>query len=185
MKKLAYLIALTGIWAAPALAITLDLVPTTPAVIAGDSLDVAVVIAGTVAAGAPSIGAFDLDVDYDPAILMPTNVVFGPFLGDPDPFAFETFTNLLFLPGVVDLAEVSLRSPADLDALQPDSFILAILSFSALASGNAVLSFSQTELSDAFGNKLALVPEPGVLLLLGSGLVGLLGLRRSKLLRKA
>jgi hypothetical protein len=31
----------------------------------------------------PSIGAFDFVVSFSPSILLPINVVFGPFLGDP------------------------------------------------------------------------------------------------------
>lgn len=183
MKKIVWLSILVGfvalLRATPTLAISLDLVPNSPTVMAGDLLDVDVVISGLVAGGSPSVGAFDLDVSFDPAILSPTDVTFGPFLGDPN--LFEALTDFTFLPGIVDLAEVSLLSSAELDALQPDPFTLATLSFSAFASGTTTLTFSQIIIDDAFGNKIP-IPEPSTLPLLGAGLAGLLayGWRRHK-----
>ena len=121
------------------------------------------------------MGAFDLDVAFDQSIFAPTSVTFGLFLGDPS--AFEAFTDFNFLSGVVDFAEVSLLSSAELDILQPSSFSLATLSFNAIGDGTSQFGFvgNQT-VDDAFGEKLS-VPEPGTILLVASGLLGL-GLRK-------
>ena len=174
MKKFIWFSVLVGfsglLWATPALAISVDLVPSSVTVMAGDSLSVGVVISGLVAGGPPSVGAFDLTVSFNPAILSPTGVAFGLFLRNPG--LLQALTGFNFLSGLVEFAEVSLLSPAALDALQPASFTLATLSFTALASGTTTLAFSQITVDDAFGNKLA-IPEPGTLLLLGSGLAGL------------
>jgi len=45
------------------------------------------------------------------------------------------------LAGLVDLFEVSLLSDLELDALQPASFVLASLTFEALAAGTTTLAF--------------------------------------------
>lgn len=157
-----------GFLATPsALAVSLSFVPepSIPEVLAVD-----IVISGLKAGGPPSLGAFDLDVSFDPAVLSPTDVTFGPFLGDPG--LFEALTDFNFFPGVVDLAEVSLLSPADLDALQPASFSLAALTFDRIGVGDDRLAFSQVTLDDAFGNK---IPEPSSLALFSIGAIGLLG----------
>src|SRR5437899_519027 len=88
MKKLIFLIILTGSLAflqdTPALAISLDFVPSLETVFVGQPVIVDIVISGTVAGGPPSIGAFDLDVSFDPHNLRSTAASFGPFLGIPN-----------------------------------------------------------------------------------------------------
>jgi len=119
----------------------------------------------------PSVGAFDLEVVFDPVILSSTGVTFSSFLGDA--VLLEALTDFRFLPGSVELAEVSLLLSAELDALQPANFTLATLSFSALTSGSTTLTFSEITLDDAFGNLLIgqkAVPEPPTSLLTGAGL---------------
>src|SRR5690349_9097493 len=112
------------VWAA---SISWDLVPSAVTVFQGQSVTADVVISGKAVGSAPSIGAIDFDVTFDPTILSPTNVTFGPFLGNPG--LFEALTDFKFLPGVVDFAEASLLSPAQLDTVQPASFSIATLSF--------------------------------------------------------
>ncbi len=156
MKRLIGLIVLVESlslpWATSALALSVDFVPGSQTVPVGRPVSVDTVLSGLAAAGPPSVGAFDLDVSFDPSILSPTGVTFGAFLGDPS--LFEALTASSFLPGVVDLAEVSLLAPTDLDTLQPVSFALATLSFDTLAFGNSSLNFSQVIVSDAFGERL-------------------------------
>lgn len=176
MKKLSRSLVRVGMalaFAAPQAqaGVIVSLTPDSAMVTLGDTLDVDVLIAGLRNFTPPSVGAFDLDVSFDAAILSPTGVTFGPFLGDPDPFAFETFTDFQFLTGVVDFAEVSLLSPAELDGLQPSGFRLATLSFDAIATGVSPLMLTQISVDDPFG--VNLIPEPRTLWLIGVGLAGL------------
>jgi len=162
-------------------AISLSFVPPAQTVPIGQAVSVEVVISDL---GDDEVGDFDLDVSFDAAILSPVDVLFGSFLGDPDPAAFETLTSFAFLSGVVDFAEVSLLLPTDLEVLQSDSFTLATLVFDTVGGGTSLLSFTQVIVDDAFAQPLALqtssgevsvmsvsaVPEPGTLWLLGIGL---------------
>ncbi len=100
MTRLTWVIALVGglslLGATPALAIVvLDFVPASQTVPVGQSVTADVVISGV--GRPPSVGAFDLDVSFDPTILSPTGVpVFGLFLGNPGPL--EALTPLFSCP---------------------------------------------------------------------------------------
>jgi hypothetical protein len=175
-------VALSGLLGTPpARAISLDFVPASQTVGTGP-LSVDVAVSGLGAGIPPSVGAFDLDVSFDPLVLAPISVTFGSFLGDVT--LGEALTSFTLSPGVVDLAEVSLLLPVELDALQPASFTLATLAFNTLSTGTSPLTFSQALVDDAFAVRVAAdpsngnvtveatgpVPRPSGLLLLGWGL---------------
>jgi hypothetical protein len=149
-------------------------------VLAGDQLAVEVIVGGLGAGSAPSVGAFDLNLAYNQLTLSATNVVFGTGLGEPGLDALTGFD--LGLPGWVNFASTSLLGSADLDALQPDPFVLATLHFEAIFSGAAGLGFvSDLRIDDAQGLKLPVdVPEPASLLLWGVAIAAL-GLSRRRL----
>jgi len=175
MKKLIWASVLVGfaliLEATPALAISVGLTSSSVTVVAGETFSVGVVISGLVEGGPPTLGAFDLSIAFDPAILSPLGVVFDPLLGEP---FFEALTRFRVSAGVVEIAEVSLLSPTLLDLFQPASFRLATARFTALAAGTTTLTFTAITVNDAFGNTLAVdLPEPSTLLLLGCGLAGL------------
>jgi hypothetical protein len=151
--------------------ITWTLFPSLLTVTTGQSVSVDVLISGHAPGATPSIGAFDFNVGYDPAILSPAGVAFAPFLGDPS--AGEALTGFSITPGDLEFAEVSLLSPAALDGLQPADFRLATLSFNAAVSGTTSVTFRTATVDDAFGNKLPAVPEPNTLVFaaLGIGIV--------------
>jgi hypothetical protein len=157
-------------------ALSLSLVTTTPQVSLGSLVVVDVIISGLAPGAAPSLGSFDLDVSADSALGF-QDAAFSLLLGDPD--LGQAITAAGAIGTTVDLFELSLLLPAELDALQPDTFTLATITFSADEVGLINLSFTQDSVGDAFGQLLPVdesvglaieVPEPGLfpLLLLGS-----------------
>ena len=140
--------------------------------------------------GRDHIGAFDFKVEYDSTLLNLQAVFFGPPLG-------PALDQVLFIdpnPGSVGLAEISLLTPEELEALQPnDPVLLVTLLFTALAPGDStlILSASPQVLSDSFGGTLSVttvdglisiqaVPEPATIALSGLSLIGLAFVRRRR-----
>jgi hypothetical protein len=174
-------------------AVMLGFDPPSPGILVGNTADVDLVISGLGSGTAPSLGVFDLDISYDPTILAFDSVTFGdPILGDQldiwllggNPMGASVPS-----PGFLNIFEVSLDFPWDLDDWQAEDFTLATLTFDTLSLGTSPLNISIDTLGDAWGDPLAAdvqngsispVPEPATLLLFGSGLAGLGFLRKKK-----
>ena len=164
-------------------------------------VEVAVRIEGLGAGVAPSVGAFDLDILFDPALLVPTAVAFGdPVLGDQLDFGgFGSFTVATPFPGGLNLFGVSLDPAALLDARQAPAFVLAAITFSARATGASPLDIVVNGLVDSDASDLAVddvrrssvdvvvaqVPEPELMLLIGGGAGAFVFRRRRAFLRFA
>ena len=179
----AILVGLLHIASAEAISVSVN--PTAQNVHLGNSTSVDILISGL---GSEVVAAFDFDLTYDDAIITATGVNFGPYLGDGLPNSFQSF---VLSPGMVDVAEVSLLSDADLDLLQPDSFALATILFDTLAVGESDLTLilgttapndikgrrNQVLQLDVFDGQITVsqTPEPGTIALFGTGLIGMLG----------
>jgi hypothetical protein len=191
-KKMFYLLfilfCITSIQNASA--IMIDIVPADQTVQAGGVFDVDVVVSGLSAAN-EIVSAYDFDISYDDSILAATAVSFGQYLNLSnllDSFQDTILTN----PGIVDFAEVSLLFDTDLIAQQPDSFLLASLSFQAIGVGISQLQFVSDPVGgtdmkgigaspltvDVGGSQIMVnpavsVPEPNTMILMLIALVGL------------
>jgi hypothetical protein len=137
----------------PVRAVQLTLEPPAQTVGTGAMVEITVKISGLGNATAPSVGAYDLTVSFDPLILSYNSASLGTYLA---PFAGSVSGPPVVdaINGSVNLFEVSLDSPADLDSTQPDQFTLASVWFSAIAVGSSGLDFSSVLLGDGKGDLL-------------------------------
>jgi hypothetical protein len=113
--------------------------------------------------GPPSLGTYDVDVAFDPAILGFSSVSFGdPVLGDQlDIFGLGNIQSSTPGTGTVNAFELSLDSSADLDTFQAGDFTLFVLTFSALNVGTSPLNLNVNALGDAVGAPVSFTSENG------------------------
>jgi len=194
MKKALFLALLLGFvvfFSLSALAITIGFEPASQIVPVGELVSVDLVISGLGDYSEPSLGSFDLNITYDTAILDFTGYTLGSYLGDISLWEAVDDSWGETTPGTINLAEVSLLSVSELDALQPSSFPLATLTFDTLTIGTSSLDISITALADAYGDPLSAdvqsgnissVPAPATFILIGFGLGGIGILRRKKVI---
>jgi len=150
----------------------------------GNPVNVDVFISGLGDSTAPSLGTFDLIIRFDENILSFTDAAFGNQL---DIWGLGSLTEVTPATGAVEIFQVSYDSAEDLLTYQAGSFSLATLTFDTLSVGISPLSIEVISLGDAYGDSLAAdlgsgsvsaVPIPGAVWLLGSGFLGLFGIKR-------
>lgn len=173
----------------------IGLQPTTTLANNGDSISLDLVISGLGDFEPDSLGAFDLLIGFDTSALSFTGYNLDGFLGDVGlSEAIDASTGVL--GGTINIAEVSLLSVIDLDALQPGSFTLATLNFNvidlAVGAVTQLSVMSGFVLADADGFALSAtaagpasvqgaasaIPVPGTLVLFAASLLGWLTLIR-------
>jgi hypothetical protein len=181
MKSLAaLLLACAALLSHEASAVTIGFAPDTVIAGVGDSFTVDIVVSDL---GSDVVAGFDLDVLFDPAVLLATSVAFGPYLG-----AATVTASDLTVPGVADLFQASFLSTADLAALQTGPFALATLGFDVVGAGSSSLSFRFDSVNMLVGGdgqvldvtarsgSVGAVPEPSAALVFATG-CALVGLR--------
>lgn len=185
------LLALCCLRAPFAHAVLIELQPGTLLAETGDSITLDLVVSDLGNLGPDSLGAFDISVGFDATRLSFTAYSLGDLLGDIG-LAEAIDASAGDVGGAVNVTEVSLLSAASLDALQPDSFVVATLQFDVINLAPSVVTslsvLSGPVLADAFGASLAItglgsasvtgVPVPGTLFLWAACAVGWLAKRR-------
>jgi hypothetical protein len=186
LSRLVALAFLIGV-APAAHAVTLVLSPSTQSVGVGNSVSVDILISGLGDGVAPSLGGFDLEVSFDPSILVLTGATLNAPLGASAQFSFEVQSTAT--GAVASLFALSALSGPELDALQGDEFNVATLVFSTLAPGTSALVFGNVVLTNSVGGSLPLdvafngeivVPEPSTSIGVGLGLAALALVRRRR-----
>jgi hypothetical protein len=132
IRRLVFVVLFTCIAQVPvAHATLLSLQPDTTFAGTGDSISLDLIVSGLGDFGPDSLGAFDVSVEYDAAVLSFASYALGSLLGDLG--LFEAIDASAGDSGVsVNVAEVSLLSAVSLNALQPGEFVLASLNFDVL-----------------------------------------------------
>lgn len=176
-------------------AISIDVRAHQPAVNLGDSVEVQVRISGLNEASAPSLGVYDVKVDFDATLFSFNSLVWGDAsLGNQlDIGGFGSLQDSNSGAGWLSAFELSFDDALDLQLLQREEFTLFSIFFSAIAIGSGDFSLTANALGDAYGSDLLIdtinntrvkitgvsVPEPSSLLLL-LGVIAFI-LLRSKL----
>ncbi|ABC28188.1 hypothetical protein HCH_01320 [Hahella chejuensis KCTC 2396] len=154
-------------------AAVITVLPSTSTVLPGQLFTVDISISGLAPGGAPSLSTFDLNLSFAPgAVAIDTtdadaNGVIDSVALDSDSqldvlgLGLNPMSAELLAPGELNLFDLSLDIPADLDAHQSNSFLLASLSFTALSPGFSYFSVVVNALGDSLGNPIAATVNNG------------------------
>jgi hypothetical protein len=123
-------------------------------------LDIGLQVSGLGDATAPALSTYDLDIHFDPSLLSYSGITFGDSLLGNQLDVFNLGSNTIAAEltgiGILNVFELSLDTPADLNAWQADTFILATLRFDILNYGTSALTLNVNVFDDA--NAMALSP---------------------------
>lgn len=176
-------------------AISIDLVANKSSVNVGDNLEVAVRISGLNDAGAPSLGVYDFDFNFDNNLFSFNSISWGDSIhgNQLDLSGFGSLQDSTSGNGWLNLFELSFDDALDLNQFQADEFTLFSVLLNTIAVGTGNFSLIANSLGDAYGDELFVdeinetqvrvgsisVPEPSSALLLLAGLLAIAALRTS------
>ena len=168
----------------------LSIVPSGTEFQTGTSFDVEFRISNLINPEQPSLGSYDLDVNFDAGVLSYSSITWGTQL---DLFGFgslQAIDTAQVASGLLNIYEVSYDDVADLDSLQLNDFTLFTLTFAAINPGVSALTLNVNDLGDSLGIGIAPssvgsasvtvseVPLPATLPLFAAGLLTLMRRRR-------
>ncbi len=188
---LGVVVFLCSLHASTVSAVALEVIPDTSTMNVSDSLTVDVLISGLGVASAPSLGVFDIDLTFDPALFMAGAVTFGDQL---DLLGFGSTQLDAAFPGAVNAFELSIDPRSTLDFSQADSFRLFSVEFEAISTGFGLFDLSVLSLGDSSGTPLpyttsgasvevlqpSVIPVPAAVWLFGTGILGLIGISKRR-----
>lgn len=158
-------------------AISFSMDPAGSVVGIGQSVDIDLNVSGLGDFAPDSLGVYDIDVAWDPNIITLNTVSFGSDLS----ILFPSVQTVTPGAGTVNLFELSLDFPSDLDTFQPGSFTIATLTFEVIDFGTSAVTPTVNVVGDADGLPLQLesvtgatvsaIPEPTSAVLWMAGLL--------------
>jgi len=191
MKKIfATLIALSVSFALNSQALTIDLSPSAQQLQLGENLTLNVKVSGLTDATAPSLGVYDVNLNFDATRLAISQIIWGDAVKG-NQLDLNGFGSLQMSDasnsGTLNLFELSFDDVWSLDNWQAGNFNLFSIIFSTLATGPAEFTLGVNALGDASGNSLlvdslgtssvkintASMPEPAASFLFLIGLIAL------------
>ncbi len=193
MKKvLALLVTLGLALSLNANAINIELTTDKNALTLGDTLAIDVRISGLNHGSSPSLGAYDLDFNYDPNLFAIHSIMWGDATqgNQLDLMNYGSLQDSSSGNGWLNLFELSFDSAEDLNLLQAGEFILFSVLLHTITNGSGIFSLTANSVSDAYGEELFIapinnlsvvvnsvsVPEPSSVLLL-LGMIAFIALR--------
>lgn len=174
-----------------AAAASLQMQPSLETIAIGESVGVHITIADMFDLAAPSLGSYDLDVNFDAGVLSYSSITWGTQLDLLGLGSLQAIDTAQAASGLLNLYEVSYDDVADLDSLQLNDFTLFTLTFTAINPGTSALTLNVNDLGDSLGIGIAPssvggasvtvseVPLPATLPLFAAGLLTLMRRRRS------
>lgn len=193
VARMFLLVATAVVSIGEASAATVSVLPATTTVTPGGSVSIDLFIDGLGDTSAPALGDFDIDITFDAGALTLTGYTLGGALGDPGTGEALDVSFGEYLVGTLNIAEVSLLTPGELEGSQPAGFVLATIEFTAtgLAAGDSTsLDIGAVfALGDATGSPVvldttsgatitAVVPAPAAVWLFATALLAAAGMRR-------
>lgn len=151
----------------PAQAVTLGFSPFHQTTNVGNTVSVDLVVSDLEDDTSPSLGEFDLVVEFDSRVLSFEDVDFGDVL-NPTVTLFTFRGDTFISPEAVNLFEISGLTSAELIANQPSNFTLATFTFDAIGVGTSDLLLSNVLLGDPAGVELPTTIESGSIEVLGN-----------------
>lgn len=185
----------------------IDSTTSSSSVSVGDNFDISFRISGLSSLPGDELAGFDVDIFYDPSLVNLVSYSFDdPVLGNqldiPEAGAFPFLGDAFDFGGIVDAFAITGNSSTVLESQQSLDFTFLTLSFEALTPGGALFSLDGTDPFLAFldanfidlsvdtsntltyvnitSGSTTTVSEPGMLGLLGIGLIQFFLIRRKK-----
>lgn len=171
-----------------AYALQISVQPSVTNTIVGQNIQIEVVALDLMTGAAPSIGAYHIELSFDSTLLSLSSVSFGAGL---DLGVLGSLQNVISTAGAIEIDETSFELESSLNTLQPGSFTLFTLGFTAGMVGSSNLGLTLFSISDGSGlisiiptainNGIVNIssgasgplPEPDAMILLTTGLVGM------------
>lgn len=195
MKKVLGLLAIGFSFALNAQAAVINLLPSDSDINIGDDVSLNVTISGLQNASAPSLGVYDLKLNYDSNLFAIKSISFGDSTqgNQLDLSGFGSLQTSDAGNGWLNVFELSFDAAEDLDNFQTSDFSLFSVIFTALDKGTGLFAVTANSFGDAYGNNLLVdsinntsvnvqVPEPTGIALIS---LGLLALGATRINRKA